>query len=169
MLGTEEFAMQRYKITKVPKALRWVFDDGGRNAAGFEKEAKRGDCVTRAVAIAAELDYRKVWEDFTAINAKTRMGKRTCKHAKENSDSGVYVKRKAFKDYMKELGFDWVPTMKIGSGCTVHLRRGELPTKGRMVVNVSRHSVAVIDGVVHDTFDPCRNGMRCVYGYWIRK
>jgi hypothetical protein len=26
----------------------------------------------------------------------------------------------------------------------------------------------VIDGVIHDTFDPSRGGTRCVYGYWIK-
>lgn len=164
-----DITFEKILAQSVVVPLPVVITDGGREAAGFTKKPKKGDCVTRAVAIAAELDYRKVWDDFTLMNSKTRMGKRTAKHAKENSDSGVYMKRKAFKDYMKALGFEWVPTMKIGSGCTVHLRKGELPDKGRMVVNVSRHAVAVIDGVVHDTHDPCRDGMRCVYGYWIRK
>jgi|SaaInlStandDraft_1057018.scaffolds.fasta_scaffold226022_1 hypothetical protein len=169
MLEVDSFSRRRIKITKVPKSLQWVFDDGGREAAGFTKKAKEGDCVVRAVAIAAESGYKKVWDDFTAMNAKTRLTKRTCKSSKENADSGVFTNRKAFKDYMKALNFDWVPTMKIGSGCTVHLRQRELPTKGRMVVIVSGHAVAVINGVVHDTYDPCRGGMRCVYGYWFRK
>jgi hypothetical protein len=26
---------------------------------------------------------------------------------------------------------------------------------------------AVIDGVIHDTFNPSRGGSRCVYGYWV--
>jgi hypothetical protein len=34
--------------------------------------------------------------------------------------------------------------MKIGQGCRVHLRAGELPD-GKLVVRVSRHMVAVID------------------------
>jgi hypothetical protein len=55
--------------------------------------------------------------------------------------------------------------MRIGSGCTVHLRADELPP-GRLIVNVSRHTVAVIDGVIHDTYDPSRDGTRCVYGYF---
>ena len=55
--------------------------------------------------------------------------------------------------------------MKIGSGCRVHLRERELPS-GRLIVSVSRHMVAVIDGVIHDTHDPSRGGTRCVYGYW---
>jgi hypothetical protein len=66
---------------------------------------------------------------------------------------------------MHELGFEWVPTMRIGQGCRVHLRADELPM-GSLVVEVSRHSTAVIDGVIHDKYDPSRNGKRCVYGYW---
>ena len=55
----------------------------------------------------------------------------------------------------------------IGSGCRVHLRAEELPP-GRLIVSVSRHLVAVIDGVIHDTLDCSRNGSRCVYGYYSR-
>jgi hypothetical protein len=51
-----------------------------------------------------------------------------------------------------EIGFAWTPTMTIGSGCKVHLRESELPM-GRLVANVRRRSVAVIDGVIHGTFD----------------
>lgn len=72
-------------------------------------------------------------------------------------------------DLYREAGRDGAqrrtPTMAIGSGCKVHLRADELPT-GRLVVSVSKHLVAVVDGVVHDTHDPRRGGTRCVYGYW---
>lgn len=37
---------------------------------------------------------------------------------------------------------------------------------GRIIVRLSRHISAVIDGVIHDTYDPSRDGTRCVYGYW---
>jgi hypothetical protein len=36
--------------------------------------------------------------------------------------------------------------VSIGGGCTVHLRDGELP-RGRLIVSVSKHVLAVIDGV----------------------
>lgn len=36
----------------------------------------------------------------------------------------------------------------------------------RLVVGLGRHYAAVIDGTVHDTRDPCREGTRAVYGYW---
>ena len=55
--------------------------------------------------------------------------------------------------------------MQVGSGCRVHLRTEELP-KGRLVVRLSRHLTAVIDGVIHDIYNPDRRGIRCVYGYF---
>jgi hypothetical protein len=67
---------------------------------------------------------------------------------------------------MESIGWRWVPTMQIGSGCKVHLRASELP-RGRLVVKVTKHCVAVIDGVIHDTHDCARDGTRCVYGYYV--
>lgn len=69
---------------------------------------------------------------------------------------------------MERLGWTWHPTMQIGSGCTVHLDRDELPA-GRVIVAVSKHVCAVIDGVLRDTHDCSRAGTRCVYGYWIER
>jgi hypothetical protein len=40
---------------------------------------------------------------------------------------GIYTNSALFKRYMASLGFVWVPTMGIGTGCKVHLRSGELP------------------------------------------
>ena len=47
--------------------------------------------------------------------------------------------------------------MKVGQGCKVHLREDELPS-GRIIVSVSKHLTAVIDGGCHDTYDPSRDG-----------
>jgi len=63
------------------------------------------------------------------------------------------------------IGWHWTPTMRIGQGCRVHVRADELPT-GRLIVVVSRHLTAVIDGVIHDTADPSRKGTRCVNGVY---
>ena len=140
--------------------MKFIHDDGGRESAGFK--GKTGDCVTRAVAIASGRPYAEV---YAALSAGCR-GQRATKRGKQASArNGVYTSRKWFKDYMQAIGFEWVPTMHIGSGCTVHLKADELPA-GRLVVNVSRHCSAVIDGVIHDNHDPQRAGTRCVYGYW---
>jgi len=55
--------------------------------------------------------------------------------------------------------------MTIGSGCKVHLCADELPP-GKIIVKLSGHVAAVIDGVLYDNHDCSRQGSRCVYGYW---
>jgi len=148
----------------------FVFDDGGRSEAGFRGQAD--DCVVRAVAIAAELPYAEVY----AAIAKGVGAERGAKCA--TARRGVHTGRKWFRDFMSELGFTWVPTMHVGQGCTTHLSQGELPM-GRLVVRLSKHTAAVVDGVIHDTCDPSREtevtgadggvrlAHRCIYGYWV--
>ena len=143
-------------------AVNFQFNDGGR-AAYFKGQA--GDCVTRAVTIASGLDYKEVYDTLAEGNASQRKSKRTPKRTR-SARHGVNTKRKWFKDYMRSLGFTWVPLMFIGSGCNVHLHKDELPTEGRLVLSLSRHVAAYVDGVLHDTHDCSRNGTRCVYGYW---
>lgn len=144
--------------------LGYIRDDGGRAAAGYQGNAR--DCVARAVAIASGRPYQEVYDRLSEGNATQRRSARSGPRAR-SARNGVVVQRKWFKDYMAELGFSWVATMHIGSGCTVHLRADELPM-GHLIVNVSRHMVAVIDRVLHDTHDPTREGTRCVYGYWTK-
>lgn len=145
--------------------MQYVHDDGGRAAAGYR--GTTGDCVTRAVAIASGRPYQEVYDRLAHGNAMQRVTRHTkkSKAGVRTAARGINVTRKWFKDYMHELGFVWVPTMAIGSGCKVHLRADELPA-GRIVVALSKHYAAVVDGVVHDTYLDDRDGTRCVYGYW---
>ena len=170
--------------------MKWVYDDGGREAAGFK--GKAGDCVVRAVAIVSGLPYAEVYKALADGMGTQRKSKG------RSARNGVSTTRKWFKDYMNSIGFVWVPTMGVGTGCKVHLSSDELP-KGRLVVSVSKHYTAVIDGVIRDTYSPYREesfeighfasqeqanlwgsgwtrrddgkwirkiGKRCVYGYW---
>lgn len=172
--------------------MPFVYDDGGRAAAGFTGSA--GDCVVRAVAIATGQLYADVYKALS--EGQRNQGRRYRSRTRSSARNGVNVRQKWFRDYMRRLGWQWVPTMRIGSGCTVHLRPDELPL-GRLVVSVSKHYTAVLDGVIHDTHDPSTgrgvtiyppstppellpknarwldngNGWayepeRCVYGYW---
>ena len=144
------------------QCMNWNYNDGGRSAAGFKGRA--GDCVARSIAIASGRDYREIYDLLAEGNANERRAKGK-KKGKRSARNGIHTKRKWFKDLMAKLGFEWTPTMSIGSGCKVHLRDGELPA-GRLVTALSGHYAAVIDGVIHDTSDPSRGGSRCVYGYW---
>jgi hypothetical protein len=141
--------------------VTYVHDDGGREAAGYKGSA--GDCAVRAAAIATGLPYQDVYATLNDIAKRERpRGGRRRSSARE----GVYSQ--TLRWLMERLGWEWVPTMGIGTGCTVHLRADELP-EGRLVVRCSKHYTAVIDGVVHDTHDPSRDGTRCVYGYYREK
>jgi hypothetical protein len=145
--------------------IPFQYDDGGRAAAGYRGSA--GDCVARAVAIAAALPYRDVYATLAAQTGRQRVSSREGKRP-ASARNGINVRRKWFKDYMQGLGFTWQACMEIGTGCMVHLRAEELPP-GRLVVYLSRHVAAVIDGVLYDIHDCSREGTQCVYGYWRRQ
>jgi hypothetical protein len=162
----------------VTAPLPWVYDDGGRAAAGYEGSA--GDCVTRAIAIAAELPYQEVydalWERIRSYGARewARVSRKVPawrgtpvpKHYTRSPRDGV--NKDVYKPFLRDLGWVWTPTMGIGTGTTVHLAAGELPA-GRVLAQTSKHLVAVIDGTIRDTHDPSRDGSRCVYGYHLRR
>ena len=150
-------------VVRLKTRLPFVFDDGGRKASG--RDGKAGDCVTRAIAIASGRPYEEVWQAIASIMAEMPKTRKRRVAGQRSANNGVYVTSVLFKRYMEGLGFEWTPTMTIGSGCRVHLRAGELPT-GKLVVSVSKHYCAVIDGTLRDTGDCTRNGERCVYGYW---
>ena len=137
--------------------MQFKFNDGGRAIAGYKGSA--GDCVCRAIAIAAEMPYEEIYERLSSGAATER------KSRGKSARNGIHTSRKWFHEFMTAIGFEWTPCMGIGTGCRVHLADGELPM-GRLVAAVSKHYCAVVDGVIHDTHDPSRDGTRCVYGYW---
>lgn len=150
--------------------MEFVYNDGGRASAGYKGFA--GDCVTRAIAIAAEIPYREAYNlvnDIAKESPKHRLIRsrgKTRYQSRSSARDGVL--KTDIRKIMQRLGWRWVPTMAIGSGCKVHLREGELPM-GRLIVCVSKHLTAVIDGVIHDIGDQQRDGMRCVYGYYTKE
>lgn len=139
--------------------MSFTYNDGGRSAAGYKGHT--GDCVCRSIAIVTGKDYQDVYNDLAELGKQERTGKR--KKGKSHPRTGVYTR--TIRKYMKSLGWEWCPTMGIGTGCTVHLNPDEL-IAGRLLVSLSRHYTAVIDGHVHDTHDPSKNGTRCVYGFF---
>lgn len=144
----------------------FINNDGGRADAGFKGDA--GDCVVRAIAIATGQPYMKVYEDLNRFN-ETHMLSRRGRVAKILEKRGTTPRNGNFREvyelYLGTLGWVFTPTMSIGSGCKVHLKADELP-KGRLICRISKHLCAVIDGVIHDTYDCSREGTRCVYGYY---
>ena len=150
--------------------MEFIENDGGRKAAGYKGQT--GDCVTRAIAIITEKPYKEVYDALNVLSESKKLGHKRIKTEygtsyKKVSSSRTGVVRKVYDEYLTSLGYKWTPTMKIGSGCKVHLIENELPS-GRLIIRVSGHITAVIDGVLYDTWDCSRNGRRCVYGYYTK-
>jgi Protein of unknown function (DUF2786) len=127
--------------------MKYVFDDGGRTAS---KHDEVNDCACRAIAIATERPYHEIWTAFRTILEAEGPRRRS------GVDESVQHK------LMESLGWTWVPTQKA------HLREDDLPA-GRLVVCIKGHSVAVVNGVIHDTFNPSRKKSGSpphVYGYY---
>src|SRR5215831_19462276 len=124
----------------------------------------------RAIAIAVGMPYREVHEKLTAAKVpyfyeggdrdlpewskrvKRRGGVRAF-----DADHGCWDE--VYAPYLEELGWTYVSTKEK----KVRLRADELP-KGKLIVSIRRHLVAVIDHVIHDTCGG--NGRVTVRGYW---
>ena len=153
--------------------MEWIYNDGGRAAAGYK--GTTGDCVCRAIAIVAERPYQEVYDTINEYAKRERIT--ATKPNKSSARTGVY--KDTLRKVAAHFGLKWIPTMKIGQGCKVHLTAEELPT-GRLMVSISGHEVAVIDGVIHDTYNSSikqyydtdgnliTNERRCVYGYYVK-
>jgi len=148
--------------------LEFKYDDGGRSHAGYKGAA--GDCVVRSIAIATNLSYKKVYEDLYQANEIFRTTSKTklARSLKQKNDSPrMGTHRVVLKKYLLQLGWKWTPTMFIGQGCKIHLKKNELPN-GTLIISCSKHITVVKEGILHDTYDCSRNGTRCVYGYWTK-
>lgn len=78
--------------------MKWVYDDGGREAAGYK--GSTGDCVCRAVSIATGIPYQQVYDDINRIAKSERTGKR--KRGISSARNGVY--RFTIDKLMSEYG-----------------------------------------------------------------
>jgi len=140
--------------------MNFVYDDGGRKGTGYVGQAR--DCVVRSIAIATSKPYKEVYDALNQLAKRERPRKRSTRSSSRN---GVY--RRTYERYLFALGWAWQPTMFIGQGCKIHLCAPELPS-GVLIIRVSKHTTCVIDGTIHDTSDPSRDGRRCVYGYYYK-
>ena len=141
--------------------MKFNYNDGGRSKY-FKGQTR--DCVCRAIAIANNMDYKEVYDLINEYAKREKTGRR--KKGISSARTGVY--KQTENKLLQDLGWTWVATMKIGSGCNTHLKEDELP-KGTIIVRLSKHLTCVIDSVINDTYDCSRDGNRCVYGYWYKE
>jgi hypothetical protein len=147
---------------------RWVYDDGGRKRAGYRGE---GPCVVRAIAIATEKPYREVYEALRAATCSCAImafyTPSLANHFRAESRNGFKPDEGSppavFRPYLVSLGWLHTPI----TNRKIYLRANQLPS-GRIIVEVRNHLVAVIDGVIHDTYNSGMNGRRPVTDYYTK-
>src|SRR6516162_8179667 len=100
------------------RLLLFQYDDGGRAAAGYRGRVR--DCATRAIAIATGRSYEDIYRALAEQAAAEPAAPRT-NHPRTG------VRKHTVKTYLRRIGWQWTATMRIGWGCRVHLRNGELP------------------------------------------
>jgi len=108
---------------KQKNTVTFTYNDGGRESAGYKGLA--GDCTVRAIAISTGKPYQEVYDDLFSENKKSNPRKSSPR------DGGTSMK--TIHKYLQSLGWSWVATMKIGSGCKVHLKRDELPSDSSLL------------------------------------
>lgn len=141
--------------------MKWIYDDGGRSKY-YQKE-NVNDCVCRSIAIVTGRDYKEIYDLINKYAEEYRQ-----ENPNDVSHPRIGVSKDLTYKILTDLGYKWIPKMYFGKGCLCHLRDGELPKKGKIIVSVSKHLTCVVDNVIHDIYDPSREGKRCVYGYYIK-
>lgn len=148
------------------RALPLVIDDGGRAEAGYRGTC--GDCVVRAIAIAGQRPYKEVYNEIAEINLLTRKAKFRKMVGRKTARYGIHTEAPLFTRYMQANGWAWIGMQSRRNSPPVKFCRGSLPG-GRIIVAISGHYSAVIDGVIHDTYDGSRDGTAIVNGCWVRE
>ena len=138
--------------------MNFVYNDGGRS--NYFKATGVGDCAVRAIAIAAELDYKKVYDDLKELNFG-----RSCRNGTPKTVDSKYLKRLGWVKLKNICG--------IGVGIRYHLNDYDLKPffkkYPRMVLQVSKHLTAIVNGELNDTYDCSRDGERAIYAIWVPK
>lgn len=129
------------------KHFRWT--DGGRASEGLGEDPT-GDCVVRAISIATRLNYVTVRAMILDQARRLRM---RCE-----PDRGVH--RTIYAALLERLGW-------------TRVRPGDkrVASAKRLILNTTRHLVAVVDGVVYDTWDPMTKDdprARRIENVWVR-
>lgn len=127
--------------------MSWIkrisYNDGGRRAAGF-KTVQMGDCVCRALSIVTGQDYAVTHRILKELSMKND----------EHPDHGIYP-----QTYRRVL-------RKLKAGRMIKARAWEeLPQSGKIFAVMEQHVVAVIDGVINDTYDPVEK-QHSLQGYY---
>lgn len=127
----------------------FVICDGGR--ATSRRPRQTNDCTVRAIALATGADYDFAYDTLKEAGRKCSRGFHFRKWAKDQSFNGFTFEWMAFPAVKGERRMNPMSFYKL------------FP-QGRYIAKTARHVFAVIDGVVHDSWE--QRADRCIYGCW---
>jgi len=126
-------------------SYRAILTDGGR--AGSRRPRQSKDCTVRAVALARNIPYDAAYDLLHEAGRKC--------------SRGFHVQRwLGDQAWATKIPF---PAVKGQPRMNPATFTKQLPT-GRFICRVAKHVFAVIDGVVHDSFE--NRPDRCIYTAW---
>ena len=123
--------------------MKYTFNDGGRSE---HYKGKTGDCVTRAISIATKMPYDVVYNALFDIarnwkgNSKKAIRIRATASPRKSTNRNVSVK------FLNDV-------LGLVEVREKHKINDTLFYKGTYIVKVRRHFIAIIDGVINDTWD----------------
>jgi len=126
-------------------------NDGGRSIYHRcdRKMDSTGDCVVRAIAIALRMDYKHVKQSLFDLSME-------CGFMPNDE--------KCFEQFLNQHG--WIKKSPMKNQNNRKFQLGMMPVSCDMIVHTTGHVVAVVDGVVHDTYD---SREWCANSYYIKK
>jgi len=146
--------------------MELVITDGGRKEAGFRGRA-RGDCATRAIAIATGQEYKTVYKKIRKLTKEvilSTMPYIATNELKESYWQNILSPNKGTDSRVIDAmilgyrgGVAWRSTTFTG-GHPVYLNRWDVPQKGTFIIQTKNHCTCVIDGKIHDSYHPSPNG-----------
>lgn len=122
-----------------------LLDDSGRSKSTRPKQ--KNDCTVRAIALVRGMGYDEAYDLMAEEGRKCSKGFDIVKWLKKQS----WAKKMAFPAVKGER------RMNPAKFCETY-------KEGKYICRVSKHVFAVIDGVVHDTFESRPD--RCIYTAW---
>lgn len=138
--------------------MNWIYDDGGRIAAGLKshhlQKRPAGDCVIRSIAIVAEYDYKVL--------------RLTCNEIVRQAghcglfNSSIGYPRYVYGRLLRHYGFRYFSTYRTGIS-RVRQFADRVAFPHNYILNCPQHMTSIMEGELHDIWD-C-SAMR-VYGYW---
>lgn len=155
--------------------LKFIHNDGGRSKYF---KGSTGDCVTRAIAIATNIDYKIVYDDLFIAN-KEYIEKHNNKYAKAMKSrknglsprNGIY--KEIYSKYLFANGWKYISLVKFGSKERTKL--DQLTHLDNIIVCIPRHIMAMQKGVINDIGDTRysyweeRKSIRTANGYYIKE